>query len=517
MSGPSCLQTIETELKSFALRAFRIDFDETGEFVGVWHRKRTAQPYLRRLALDQLICDDQPANWTQDRTVIDTDEVERAWTADGIARVELRHSFAAGWRTRLAVTNLAATSWTGRLGLVLEPGEGFRGWGMSIAGESTYAVLPWSAELPILAARSVHSPIDAVWASGLQVGPIVVAPGDRFVTAWDWWSTPHPGGLADRLPADVPRQLTVEVGDEIWLRADPDTAVVAPPDVDTVDDQDHRALSTAEPGRRRVEVRSARGSSVLDLSWVPSPADFLAATAERLLAEPAGPNGVVRLPDLVSALVVQRAVRGPGLQAVAEAADALDLFSARMVETTDDPALPVIFLSGEYDRTGDPDQLGEAVGRLAAARAVTPGLGSAIVRAGLAAVATGRRPTLPAVRPTTEDYPSFSDAAAALELQLAIASPPRLLNDGWIRNLLHRLGVELGAGLPGRGSSQLPVDDLGHCLAVLHLVPDSLYPSWTSWFAVPVPELVDALALELVDRLERRPVSMGHAWLAVTS
>ena len=62
-----------------------------------------------------------------------------------------------------------------------------------------------------------------------------------------------------------------------------------------------------------------------------------------------------------------------------------------------------------------------------------------------------------------------------------------------------------------------PSTDLGHCLAVLHLVPDNLYPSWTSWFAVPVPELVDALALELVDRLERRPVSMGHAWLAVTS
>ncbi len=75
----------------------------------------------------------------------------------------------------------------------------------------------------------------------------------------------------------------------------------------------------------------------------------------------------------------------------------------------------------------------------------------------------------------------------------------------------------MGAGLPGRGSSQLPVDDLGHCLAVLHLVPDSLYPSWTSWFVGPVPELVDALALELVDRLEGRPVSMAHAWLAVTS
>lgn len=517
MSGPSRLQTIETELKSFASRAFRIDFDETGELVGVWHRKRPAQPYLRRLALDRLICDNQPITWSDDRTVIDADEVERTWTAVGVARVELRHSFAADWRMRLAVTNLAATAWTGRVRLVLEPGEGFRSWGMSLVGESTYAVLPWTVDLPILAARSVHTPIDAAWAGGLQVSPVVVAPGDRFVAAWDWWSTPHTGGLADRLPADVPRRLTVVVGEEIWVRADPDTAVVAPPDVDTVDDQDHRVLSTAEPGRRRVEVRSARGSSVLDLSWVPAPTDFLTATAERLLAEPPGRNGVVRLPDLVTALVVQRAARGPGLQAVTEAADALDLFTARMIHTTDDPALPVIFLSGEYDRTGDRDQLTEAAGRLAAARAVTPGLGSAVVRAGLAAVAAGRRPTLPAVRPTSVDFAPFAEAAAALEFQLAGASPARLLDDGSIPNLLHRLGVELGAGLPGRGSSHLSVDDLGHGLAVLHLVPDALYPLWSSWFVVPVPELLDALALELVDRLEGQPVSMGHAWLALTS
>ena len=434
-----------------------------------------------------------------------------------MASVELRHTFTGGWRTRIACTNLASTEWTGSLDLILAPGEAFRSWGMSLAQESTYAILPWSAELPILAARSVHTPIGAVGAGGLQLGPIVVAPGERFVAAWDWWSTQHPSGLADRLPADAPRRLTVEVGDEIWLPADPDTAVVAPPDVDATDDHRHRALSATEPGHRRVEVRSARGSTVLDLSWVPSPSDFLAAAAERALDERPGPNGVVRLPDLATALVVQRAVRTAGFSAAAEAADALDLFTARMVDTTDEAALSVIFLSGEYDRTGDPDQLAEAIRRLAAATAVTPGLGSATVRAGLAAVATGRRPMLPAVRPTAAEDSSFSDVAAALELRLAVASPPQLLTDRQINSLLYRVGVEVGAGLPGRGSSHLPLDDLGHCLAVLHLIPDSLYPLWSSWFVGPVPELADALALELVDRLEGTPVALAHAWLAVTS
>ncbi len=516
---------IETELKSFAVRDFVVDFDERSELVAVRHRSAPVGPYLGGLRVLELSVDGRPTPWSTGETVVDSDEVERTATADGLASVVLRHSFGAAWRTRLVLRNISSTTWTGRVALALQPGSGYRAWSLSVGRDSTYALLPAALESPILVAQSSSGSAVTVTEDGFEVGPIPLDPGFSFVAAWDWHAAASPRVLADRLPGELPWVLTAPVGEEIWLPADRDTAVLIPDDLELLDDHGHRTVFADRPGRRRVELRSARGSTVLELAWVPAVSDFLAAAAEQILTGPRGPSGVVGLADLPAALVLQWATRQTGFAAAVEADDALDLFTARLdhspSETGRSSALEISYLAGEYDRLGDPDLLEACDRRMSAMTAVSPGLGLAMMRSRLASILAGRRPPRPTVGRTAgplglDPDSSASAAAAALEYALATETPDRVTSEetlAWV----YRVGIELRAGLPGRVPASLPTEQLSHCLAVLRLLPDTVYPYWTETFGLSISTVTDARALELVDRLRGAPVTAAHAWLALSS
>ena len=513
--------TIETELKSFATRAFRVAFDDRG-LAAVTPTARPDRDYLDRLEIGALRRDDEAVVGDTEPPTVDADEVEQRWLAPGVASIAVRHSFIAGWRTRVVLSNLAGTDWTATLRFALRPGPGYQVWTLATGSASVLALLPLEPGVPILYARSGTSSVlvsEADDRAALEIGPYHIGVDERLVLAWDWETARHPRELAADLSAALPalpRWPCVAVGDEIWLPADPDTALVVPDMVDATDLGDRQALVAAEPGRHRVELRSARGCTVLDLSWVVPLPDFLASAAERVLATPAGPAGVVPLPDLASALVIQRVGRTAGFPAAVAAADALDQFTARLDDAGPDPALRAIYLAGEYDRLGDPDLITRAVAVLAGLGRPIPGLGLAVLRTTVASVLADRPP--PAA---PRLLPSESVAAAEAELLLASRPPGLLATDPRVATLLHRLATEVCAGLPGRlpeqGPNRRPPEEIAHTLAVLRLVPDALGPWWTARFGASVGELADARSLELLERIgPRDPISAAHMWLALS-
>ncbi len=516
-------------MKSFAARAFRVTVDEQGlQSVGPTSGAGAVDPeqrYLDRLVIGGLRRDGTPVTGAAEPMVIDADEAEQRWVAPGQAAIETRHTFVGGWRTRVVLTNLSDESWTAALRFSVRPGPGYRCWRLVAGPRSVLALLPTRTDTAILYARSAGGPAMVTPAAddpaAFDIGPYRLAPGERVVLAWDWATARQPRRLAAMLPP-LPRWPVVAVGEEIWLPADPDTALAGADELEVTDLGDRRAVTAAEPGRHRVELRSAQGSTVLDLSWVPTVADHLTSTAELVLAAPPGPAGVVRLPDLASALVVQRVARTAGFAAAPEAADALDQFTARLDDDGPDAALRAVYLAGEYDRLGDPDLVTRSARLIDRVPAAVPGLGLAVMRTAVAAVLAGRSASLDPSRRSVPAGPDDgtsgdADAMAAAELRLATRPPEQLSGDEVVAGALRRIGVLLLAGLPGRLPADQPLEQWGHAVAVARLVPEDLGGWWRGRYGVSLGELADARSLELVERLQGGGVSAAHAWLALSS
>jgi hypothetical protein len=522
---------IETELKSFEIRAFSVEVNDSGDVLAISHRERPDDPYLQNLRLAALVVDGHLMPWTSRECTVDADEVEQEWRAGEVAAVTVRHSLADVWRSRLVLRNESDHSISAQVVLSAGLGPAVRTWSLAEETTMTYAFLPFMAFQPILYTRCSSPCRVTSQGSHAELGPIDLEAGQRFVMTWDWGDANSPRRLAEQLRFEHPRWVTVPVGAEIRLIADPDTALVAPAKVTVSEDEDHVALTATTPGRHRVELRSASGSRAFEFGWVTAPLDFLSSAAERALRMVRPRRGIAQIDDVATALVVQRAVRTIGFPAATEAADALDLFTARLLrpdEAAIAGVLSALYLAGEYDRLGSEDPLDGAVRQLTEllpAAAPIPGLGLALMRIGLASVLAGRPPSIPAAattRLTADDVtaavrsPSVAVAASVLELSLAIGRPGAD-SQAAIAELLYRLGIELSAGLPGRIGFGLTAVELGHFLAVLRLAPEELNHGWLRWFGCPLAELTDALACELVERLESEPISVAHAWLAIAS
>ena len=237
-------------------------------------------------------------------------------------------------------------------------------------------------------------------------------------------------------------RTTYEVGETALLPADPDAALVTPPEIGV--DLDRRRRSTRgrevfalEPGRHRVELRSADGDVRLDLSWVRPLAEQLAQWSADVLAGPRTSAGIVALEALPDALVLQAALGAGDVDDVDQAADALDRLTARLIDgasgedgaATPDP-LTVLYLLGEHGRTGDDDVLAVALDQedllLAAHGPPPPGLGLAVLRTVLAVGSAGGQerlaPLLHRAVQRLERLPvdDVDDQAAELELLLAV-------------------------------------------------------------------------------------------------
>ena len=503
-------------MKSFPLRAFRVAFDDDGG-TEVTSSARPGHPVLTRLDIGTLQRAGEPVDGDTEPVQFDDDEIEQHWTAPGLASVVVRHSFVGGWRTRVVLAELSGRPWTASLRLGVQPGPGVRPWSWATGAHGVLALLPDDPAGSVLYVRTGPSPAPvAPRPDGLVLGPYRLAAGERLVTSFEWASARWPREVTARLgstwPA-LPRWSTVALDEEIWLPADPDAALVLPDEVGTTDLGDRQALTSAVPGRYRVELRSARGSTELELAWAPPVPEFLSSVAERILAAPSGPAGVVGMPDLACAVVVQRASRILGFPSAIAAADALDQFTARFDDDGPDRALGAIYLIGEYDRLGDPDLIVRATELIARAGTPVPGSGLALIRTAIATVVAGRPPDS-GPRLTAVDPGDL----AGLEVLLATRPQAAPDNGSPLAAGLHRLGLELLAGLPGRLPDDHPSDDTAYAIAVLRLVPDALNHWWSVRYGLPAAELADARALELVDRLgPDAAVGRAHAWLAVSS
>ena len=503
-------------MKSFPLRAFRVAFDDAGR-TEVSSPARPGQPVLTGLEIGALQRAGEPVPGDAEPVQFDDDEIEQRWTAPGLASVVVRHSFVGGWRTRVVLAELSGQPWTASLRLGVQPGPGVRPWSWATGTHGVLALLADDPACSVLHVRTGPSPAPvSALAGGLGLGPYRLTAGERVVASFEWasarWAREVTSRLASTWPV-LPRWSTVATGEEIWLPADPDAALVLPNELETTDLGDRQAVTSEVPGRYRVELRSARGSTALELAWAPPLPQFLSSVAERILAAPSGPAGVVGLPDLAGAVVVQRAARIVGFPSAIAAADALDQFTARFDDDCPDRALGAIYLAGEYDRLGDLELIARAAELIARVREPVPGLGMALIRTAIAAVLAGR-PSGPGPRLTALDPGSLAG------LEILLATRPAAAPDAGAELAagLHRLGLELLAGLPGRLPDDRSSDDAAYAVAVLRLVPDALNRWWTGRFGVPVAELADARALELVDRLDPDAAAgRAHAWLAVSS
>ena len=344
----------------------------------------------------------------------------------------------------------------------------------------------------------------------------------------------------------IVEQTTYEVGETALLPADPDAALVTPPEigVDLAEEVERggREVYALEPGRHRVELRSADGDVRLDLTWVRPIAEQLARWSADVLAGPRTSAGIVALEALPDALVLQAALGAGDVDDVDQAADALDRLTARLIDgasgedgaATPD-ALTVLYLLGEHGRTGDDDALAVALDQedllLAAQGPPPPGLGLAVLRTVLAVGSAGAQerlaPLLHRAVQRLERLPvdDVDDQSAELELLLAVR--PLLPDDHpaqeRVLTLVRALGAALGGGLPGRLLIPPPVAENAHRVAVLRMLPEQgsadpgVVEVTRSWGAPP-SLLAHRQTLEVLARLtdpasEHPPSSGGPAGL----
>jgi len=536
-----------------------IEADPTGPITSVAPFRRPDRPFLA--AVDIGVCRRAgvDVSWAEPEVEIDADEVAvRRRTGD--LELTLRHSFGAGWTTRLLLVNTGSTdSLLDRISLIVRPAAGHR-----VSAQAAGSRLCWAAQAndgegPVLAARLAAGAVDRVTDGSLELGPLRLTAGQRYVAQlrWELFATPRSVVVGPGRDVLVER-TTYEVGESAQLPADPDAALVTPPGVavDVAEEAEPagREVFAVEPGRHRVELRSADGDVRLDLSWVHPLADQLSRWASDVLAGPRTSAGIVALESLPDALVLQAALGAGDVDDVDQAGDALDRLTARLTDDVSGEGAPastnplsVLFLLGEHGRTGEPDVLAAALDRegllLADHGPPPPGLGLAVLRTVLAVGGTGGQERMPPLLrravERVERFPPAGDVPdQAAELELLLAVRPLLLDDHLARRrvgtLVRALGAALGSGLPGRLLAPPPVAEHAHLVAVLRMLPEqgsadsSLVAITRSWGAPP-SLLAHRQTLEVLDRLtdpatddprsagrpDRGRVGPAAAWLAL--
>lgn len=507
---------------SFRAGVATIDFDPTGRLRSVVPDARPAISYLAgggqvEVATSEGVLSAGPA-----RLSVDADELEVSLQHGDRLSSVVRHAFSSVWSVRVALTNrsdaplvLDAVSlgWVAPATLPV--------WTLAAGAVGAYAVSAPDGDGPVLGGTLALGELADVTPSTLEVGPVRLAPGGRYVVQWQWDWFAHlrafahrPGGGRDR---QVPRTLTLFTGEAASISAGEDEALVLDSRLVAEPVRDQTELVAHEPGRYSVELRSARGSTRYDLVYAEPVVDVLVAAAEAVLAGPRTPAGVVRLTGLDAAQVVQFALQ-VGVDDPDTAEDALDLFSARLADPADlDPAA-ASFLCGEFDRTGDAYLVQTATTIVQTATQLSPGLGLAAGQVVLARWVAGLPPLDLAqqlsrlVTPTAPTVPA--QAIAALEvagLTRGGRSSDHLLTR------VDALGRWLGGGLAGAPLRPWSVIDVAHLAAVLAGLDDGLSSQLRQRWPASAHELGRWAEATVVARLAGSPVGPAHAWLAAAA
>ncbi len=510
-------------LSRFALADTVVSVDSTGAISAVEHAGQPLSSYLS-LGLPT----DPAIDWVRTDLAVDTDEVESTRADASGLGITVRHTFVAGWQVRCVLANSGKLPRSVRLQIPLEVGPECVASAVAEGSEAELLVQPEHGRGPILAGRLRRGSIDRIGERALISSPLTLEPGSRFVLSWEWGWLPSASAYVRKRPTIHPLATIVVRGAVVSVPGGPDVALVMADDLAVErGDPDSYELSAADPVGTQIELRSARGVRRLGLAWTPTPAELLRQVATDLLAAPRGPVGVVVLAGLAAALTVQWALATEALDARDDAGDALDLFTARLDATDSDRALAALYLCGEYERSGDHDLLEAATRQVLDARQPKWGLGLAATRICLARVALGL-----SARPITDQLMVLASsldaeaneirrfATAAELLAVTRSADPVSRTSGSpaedaLFGLVARLGAELGAGLPGHPVRPLPVEELGHVLIVLRLLPDALAEPTRRMWGVSAADVAERLTPTLIARLVGRDVSPAHVWLTM--
>ncbi|MFT4165173.1 MAG: hypothetical protein QM650_08000 [Microlunatus sp.] len=498
--------------------------DETGRITSVADRRRPERPYLACVDLEPAVVNGRSGPWLDREVGLDEDEIEVTMRHRDSLDVQLRHGLSTGWMTRLLLVNSGATPLVlDRLPLRVQPAPDQLVSALAADSRICWAVQAADGHGPLLTARLTSGMVDRIEPEQFEFGGLRLAPGQRYVAQLRWELLATPRSVVAGPGRDVLLTRTVyEVREPVLLPEDPDAALVVPSEVgvDSLEEAEFsgREIFCHSTGRHPVELRSAEGDVCWQLSWVEPLATQLLTWAETILARPRTSAGVASIEDLPSAIVLQAALGAGGLEEVDDAADALDLVTARLL---DDPEsgrdagpLALLYLLGEHGRTGDLDAFEAAVTLaetlLTGLDRTTPGLGLAMLRMVLAMAgsdlgpsAAGRVGSVVAQSVALVAQDGGQDGDAELELLLAVQPllPPDPANHERISRLVRRLGAELGGGLPGQLLRPPPVTEHAYLAAVLQMLPEDGYPDITRSWGMPLTLLARQTTLQVLDRL----------------
>jgi hypothetical protein len=511
----------------------RVAFGAAGWVAGVEHDQLPGLSYLQGAAIGALTVDGRELPPVEPSVSEDVDELELVHTYPEVLRLVVRHTFAAGWGLRLTFVSLSERpQQVQRAELLLEPGPATVAWALTLGVPSAYAIAPDTGTGPLLGCLVRLGSFDRTTDRGWELSPFQLRRGARLAVQLQWDGYDRPRDFPQERYGEAPSALVLTTGETALVRVDEDVAVLAPDAVDVLQGEGDLELGADTAGRHRVELRSARGTTVMDLRWVEPVADLLTWLASEALARPRTAAGVVSLRGVADALLVQQAMARLQVDDPDEAAEALDLFTARLQGVEQLTPLQAAYLCREFDRVGDPDLLEEATRAVLSAPVAAPGLGLAATQLCLGLIITGR----PAGRvlahlgalaeraAADQPYersngPDVGARVAALELLAVTSAGVGLGGVGEPRTdaapLVAALGLHLGAGLKGQAVRPLPLVELSHLVAVFQLLPEPLSLRLAASWGCSAGTLARRATTELLARLECEPISDAHAWLVL--
>ena len=494
-----------------------ITVDGAGVIRRMEHDSRPGASYLLEAGTITVQLAGGQVRWEQTGWQADSDEVEVVWEAAGLLRLAVRHTFAAGWGMRLAVTNIGATALNlNDVRLALVAGDRYVPWGLAAGAEAAYSLHPLDGAGPVLGGLLKLGSVQSLGPDGASLGRIDLPPAGRYILVWQWswYATPRALG-AGRHPG-VPVSTYLIAGQSARIHAGSDVAVLAPDrHLVVAPDGESTELIPSGPGDYPVELRSALGAVGYRLHCAAPAENLLARLADRLLGGARTPAGVIRIDTAAAGLVIQHAIAS-GIQHTDEAAEALDLLTSRLrTAPTRDP-LSAAYLCGEAVRIDEAELIDVAVEAIGAVELVEPGLGLAALRLRVSSLVMGRDIgtvldgllSLAGV-PVSDAEPADADAAlhrdiGRLELMAVLTSSRRQAapQPDLIAHVA-RIGVWLGAGLKGEPVRQLGLVRLAQLGAVLELLPEQLEPAFHRRWPCPPSELAHRARAELLSRLQQ--------------
>ncbi|SDT16360.1 hypothetical protein [Microlunatus soli] len=453
----------------------------------VGHRHRPDLDFLRaRAEPGRLMIARSPQRWEFAGLVTDVDETEARYAVAGRPEIEytIRNTFAGNWLQRHMVLNTSSAAITIEdLVLDLQPAAGYVGWAWAAPTETSWAVQPADGTGPVLSGELTQGTVSNRDTDGFHTGPMVLPPGRRLVLQWRIM-------VVDQAPAVVARRTlspTTELPpNEPYEIDDPDVAVLVEDPLSLSTDGNSQVVISARPGRYPIELRSARGTSRLEVSWVPSTDDLLTDIGGGWLQGDRSAAGVALLPGAGAALGLQQAFIGRLGDVGDEAEDALSLHTTRLLAQRRLSIMEQAFLAQETVRTGDREPLQRAITALLEMAAPQPGLGLAATRVCIAELTAGGDPSPVLQRlhelagtagPTPPGAGDDHLRSAAVRLEMiTITGPPGGGKPADSLPAALAVGAELGAGLPGHRLGRIEPSSAVYAAAVLDLLPDALGP-----------------------------------------